>query len=90
MEDKPITTIHDLNMDSRVFLTPSDIADILGIEKNVLINQVKTQPDTLQFPVIVIGEQILIPRKRFLAFLGYDMYTDESDVFYIPSTEQKD
>lgn len=90
MEDKKIKTIRDLNADSRVFLTPSDMADIFGIDKNVFINQVKSNPKLLQFPVIVVGGLILIPRKRFLAYLGYDMYTDEEDIFQLPKIEPKD
>lgn len=90
MEDKKIKTIRDLNTDSRVFLTPSDMADILGIDKNVFINQVKNNSKLLQFPVIVVGELILIPRKRFLAYLGYDMNTDEEDIFRLPKGKTED
>ena len=68
--NKDVYRVHDIQKDTRVFLTVSDIAKALGVTKNAFQTQ-----------VIKIGDVILIPRKKFLDYLGYDCYSGENDYF---------
>lgn len=71
--NKDVYRVHDIQKDTRVFLTVSDIAKALGVTKNDV--------NSVPFPVIKIGDVILIPRKKFLDYLGYDCYSGENDYF---------
>ena len=63
---KDVYRVHDIQKDTRVFLTVSDIAKALGVTKNAFQTQVKNDVNSVPFPVIKIGDVILIPRKKFL------------------------
>lgn len=79
--NKDVYRVHDIQKDTRVFLTVSDIAKALGVTKNAFRAQVKNDVNSVPFPVIKIGDVILIPRKKFLDYLGYDCYSGENDYF---------
>ena len=49
-------------------LTPLDIADILGISRNVAYEYVHSAG----FPVFKVGKQYRISKKKFLAWLDGD------------------
>lgn len=79
--NKDVYRVHDIQKDTRVFLTVSDIAKALGVTRNAFQTQVKNDVNSVPFPVIKIGDVILIPRKKFLDYLGYDCYSGENDYF---------
>ena len=53
---------------SDVYLLPETVAKALNIIPQGLRNQARSDPSKLGFPVTVIGQRVLIPRKPFLAF----------------------
>lgn len=52
------------------FLTPVDIAEVLGIDPQSLRDQVTKDASKLGFPVIRVGTRTKIPREAFLKFIG--------------------
>lgn len=63
-------TIEQLKQLEKDFLTPVEIAPILGCNPYSINCQVKKDASALGFPVIRLGSRVKIPRIPFLAFLG--------------------
>ena len=55
---------------ARPMLTPDEVGIILGVNPQSIRNQARIIPNTLGFPVVVVGNRVLIPRKPFLKFIG--------------------
>lgn len=53
-----------------IYLLPAEAAKVLGVNPQNLRSQAQDDPAKLGFPVIVIGNRTLIPRKPFFAYLG--------------------
>ena len=53
------------------FLTPKDVAQVLGCKPYSINLQAKEDPRKLGFPVCVTGTNVRIPRKAFLYWLQY-------------------
>lgn len=64
-------TLQDIIASDCVYLTPSDIAPILGCDPQSIRTQAHKDPQVLGYPVIIIGRRIRIPRIPFLHYLGY-------------------
>lgn len=65
-------TIQEIKSSDAVFLTPADIAPVLGCDPNWVRRAAHNSPELIGFPVCVIGTRTRIPRKPFLRFLGED------------------
>lgn len=49
---------------------------VLPVAEKTFRKQAKQRPETLGFPVCVIGEKVFIPRKPFIAFIeGHQLRT---------------
>lgn len=64
--DKLSALIHS----DAIWLTPKQVADVLGNDPQNIRRQARKAPAKLGFPVIVIGARTQIPRIPFLKFLG--------------------
>lgn len=52
----------------KAFLTPQDVAPVLGCKPYAINLQAQADPARLGFAVCVIGRRIKIPRAAFLAW----------------------
>lgn len=65
-------TLDDVRRSEKLFLTPTDIAPILGVHPYSINLQAQDDPAKLGFPVVVIRRRVKIPRLRFLEWIGGD------------------
>ena len=63
-------TIGELQTNSKEVLTCREVAPILKVNQWTLHQAAVKSPETLGFPVIVIGSRVMIPRIPFLRFMG--------------------
>lgn len=63
-------TMAEIRASDKDMLIPTDINKILGCDAHSIRLQARECPECLGFPVVVLGNRTLIPRKPFLAFLG--------------------
>lgn len=63
-------TIEEIKNSSAVWLTPAQVAPILGVNPQTLRVMAATNPAALGFPVIVMGSRVKIPKVPFLHFMG--------------------
>ena len=63
-------TMQDLLQSDKEFFTPADVEGVLGCDQQTLRLQARLRPDLLQFPVIVMGNRVKIPRIPFLRLMG--------------------
>lgn len=66
-------TLNEIKSSGAVMLKPADVAPVLGVDPHSIRLQAREYPEFLGFPVIVIGNKTLIPRKGFLKFLGEEV-----------------
>lgn len=68
-------TLNEIKASDKVMLTPSDIAEALGVDAQGIRVMAHEQPERLGFPVVVCGRNgraVRIPRVAFLKYLGID------------------
>lgn len=63
-------TLDEIRHSEKVWLTPADVAEVLGCDAQTLRIEARDHPERLGFRVSRIGKYTKIPRKPFLAFLG--------------------
>lgn len=63
-------TLEEIRASDKPFLTPAEVAPVLGAHPQSIRVAAKEAPELLGFPVTVIGAITKIPRKPFLRFLG--------------------
>jgi hypothetical protein len=63
-------TLNEVRRSEKLFLTPTDIAPILGVHPYSINLQAQDDPAKLGFPVVVIRRRVKIPRLRFLEWIG--------------------
>lgn len=63
-------TLKQIIESDKPFLTPAEVAEVLGACPQTIRNQAHDYPEKLGFPVIVTGSRTRIPRIRFLEFIG--------------------
>lgn len=63
-------TIAEIKQSPALWLTAADIAPVLECNPNSIRQQAQAEPLKLGFPVVVVGNQVKIPRRPFLAFFG--------------------
>ena len=68
-------TLNEIKASEAIMLKPADVADVLGCDPHSIRVQAHEYPESLGFPVVVIGNRTLIPRKAFLKFLGEEETT---------------
>jgi hypothetical protein len=65
----PDISLNDLETIPRDWLTPAQIAPILGADPNWIRRQAHADPRKLGFPVIVCGTRVKIPKLPFIKFM---------------------
>lgn len=63
-------TIKEMCNSDEVFLTPAEVAPVLGSDPQTIRVAAQSRPELLGFPVTVIGNRVKIPRIPFLRFVG--------------------
>lgn len=63
-------TLEEIRRSDKPFLTPGDIAPVLGSDPQTIRVTARVAPEQLGFPVARVGNRTKIPRVAFLAFLG--------------------
>ena len=63
-------TVDEMRASNKRFLTPADVAGVLGCDPQKIRIQARTDPSKLGFPVIVMGSRTRILREQFLSFIG--------------------
>lgn len=63
-------SIEEIRQSDKLWLTPADIAPVLGCDPQVIRIQAHTAPERLGFPVVVVKSRTKIPRIPFLNFIG--------------------
>lgn len=64
-------TREEIENSSKECLVCSDIAEILQANAYSIHEQAIDDPAALQFPVIIIGRHVKIPRIPFMQFMGW-------------------
>ena len=54
----------------REFFTPQEVSFVLGADPQTIRLQARLRPELLNFPVIVMGNRVKIPRIPFLRYMG--------------------
>ena len=62
-------TLDELRTYDKEFLTPAQVAPILGVDAQDVRVAAKQAPGRLGFNVSVIGSRVKIPRRAFLKWL---------------------
>ena len=65
-------TMNELINSDKTFVLATDIAPILGCTAQSIRVQARHDPSKLGFTTVVIGTRLLIPRKKFMEFLGLE------------------
>lgn len=63
-------TLDELREYPKEYLTPAQVAPVLGCDPQDIRVQARTAPERLGFPVIIIKSRTKIPRVPFLRFMG--------------------
>lgn len=66
-------TMAEIKGSDKALLLAKDVAPILGCDPHSIRIQAREYPEQLGFPVVVIGNRTLIPRKPFLRFMGEEV-----------------
>ena len=66
-------SIQDLIALDRDYLTPAEIAGVLGSDPQSIRVAARVEPQRLGFPVVVIGSRVKIPRAAFLRYMGIEI-----------------
>ena len=66
-------TLDDLKRVDREFLTPAQVAEVLGCDPQDIRVAARMAPERLGFPVSIVGHRIKIPKVPFLRFMGVDV-----------------
>lgn len=62
-------TLDEIRRFDRDYLTPAQVAGVLGCDPQGIRIWAKQKPNELGFPICVIGTRVKIPRKPFLKFM---------------------
>ena len=65
-------TLEEIRASGAEFLTPAQVAGVLGCAPYAINVQAKADASKLGFPVCITGRRVRIPRRRFLRFMGCD------------------
>ena len=62
-------TLEEMRTLDREWLSPKEVASVLGCNAQGLRVWAKQCPEQLGFPVIIVKSRVKIPRKPFLTYL---------------------
>lgn len=62
-------TIEEIRQCCKVFLTPADVAGVIGCDAQAIRIQAARDPRALGFPVMRTGSRTRIPKEGFLRWL---------------------
>lgn len=62
-------SLDDLKRLDREFLTPAQVAEILGCNPQGIRVWARERPEGLGFPVCLVGSRIKIPKRPFIQFM---------------------
>lgn len=68
-------TLAEIRASDKTMLLAKDVVPVLGCDAHSIRIQARQDPDLLGFPVVVIGNRTLIPRRPFLAYIGEEETT---------------
>lgn len=63
-------TLEQIQRSTQMFLTPEDVAPVLGSHPQTVRESARQNPELIKFPFAFLGNRMKIPRLPFLAFLG--------------------
>lgn len=66
-------TVEQMLKSNKVTLSPADVSEAIACDPRYIRAAAKTNPESLGFPVMLIGNSTRIPRIPFLRFLGYEV-----------------
>ena len=66
-------SIQDIIALDRDYLTPAEIAGVLGSDPQSIRVAARVEPQRLGFPVVVIGSRVKIPKAAFLRHMGIEI-----------------
>ena len=64
-------TLDEMRTSTKDFLTPSDVAPVIGCDPYSINVQAKTDIHALGFPAALIGTRVRIPREGFIHWVKY-------------------
>ena len=64
-------TYEEMLASDKAFLTPTDVAKLMGCEPYSINAQAQQDPAKLGFPACVTGSRVRIPRLGFLHWMTY-------------------
>lgn len=62
-------TLNDIRAMDREYLTPAQVAAVLGCDQQGVRVWAREHPEELGFPVIRVGNRVKIPKEGFLRFM---------------------
>jgi len=62
-------TLDDIRKIDREFLTPAQVAEVLGCDPQGIRVWARQRPDGLGFPVCIVGSRTKIPRIAFIRWM---------------------
>ena len=62
-------TLDDIRKIDREFLTPAQVAEVLGCDPQGIRVWARQRPEGLGFPVCIIGSRVKIPRMAFVRWI---------------------
>lgn len=65
-------TLDEIKSSSKLFLSPTDVAPVLGSDAQTVRCTAVQRPELLGFPFTFSGNRMKIPRVPFLRWLGED------------------
>lgn len=66
-------TLEEIKRSEKTFLTPADVAPVIGCDPQFIRIVAQSAPEQLGFPVTRIGTRTKIPRVPFLRFIGMEV-----------------
>ena len=64
-------TFQQIQESEKNFLTPKDVAEVLGCMPYSINCQAKDDPARLGFPICMMGSMVRIPRLAFIHWIQY-------------------
>ena len=62
-------TLDEMKEMDREYLTPMQVSKVLGCHAYGINVAAREHPETLGFPVIMVGRRVKIPRRAFIKYM---------------------
>ena len=73
-------SLDEIRRSDKAFLTPADVAPVIGCDPHLIRIVARDAPEKLGFPVTRIGTRTKIPRVPFLRYLGEEVEREHEDL----------